>query len=302
MTEPRVSLLVPCRNAERYLPRLFENVTKQTRPFAEVLCYDDNSTDRTAEVARSLGARVIPPAGPSTGPAAPRNRLAAAASCEWIHFHDADDLISERYVEAVVQQAGDADCVFCDADWITEEGRELIIPWRYNQAELQPDPLSYVIRHPIGINNGTFRAEAFRRAGGLDESLRMWEDADLYIRLAGNGARLRHVPGVHTWSLRHTDSFSHNYVENWNWRLKALERYAAAYLTARNAVAAEAERAAGELLVLGDASAARRALALCAALGHPVPSGNALPVRLARAIFPASFLLKIRMRRRQRQR
>ena len=85
-----ISLLIPCKNAAGYLPRLFEGVRAQSRPFAEIICYDDNSTDATCEVAEGLGARVIKAEGPSTGPAKARNRLAMAASAPWIHFHDAD--------------------------------------------------------------------------------------------------------------------------------------------------------------------------------------------------------------------
>ncbi len=46
------SLLIPCHNAAQYLLRLWETVQAQTVPFDEIICYDDGSTDNTAEVGR----------------------------------------------------------------------------------------------------------------------------------------------------------------------------------------------------------------------------------------------------------
>ena len=49
----RLALLVPARNAQELLPRLYASVDAQTVPFDEVLVYDDASTDRTGDVARA---------------------------------------------------------------------------------------------------------------------------------------------------------------------------------------------------------------------------------------------------------
>jgi glycosyltransferase involved in cell wall biosynthesis len=71
---PAITLLVPCYNAAAFLPRLWETVRAQMRPFDELLCYDDASTDNTVAVARALGATVI--CGErNAGPAFARNDL-----------------------------------------------------------------------------------------------------------------------------------------------------------------------------------------------------------------------------------
>jgi glycosyltransferase involved in cell wall biosynthesis len=300
MSPPRVSLLIPCRNAAGYLPRLFEGVRTQTRPFDEIICYDDRSTDDTASVAQSLGARVLPADGPSTGPARARNRLAAAATGDWIHFHDADDLIDPGYLSAMLTAATrEADVVFCDADWIGEEKRELWMEWRYAAAPLGADPVSYLIRQPVGINNGLFRRDRFLSIGGFDETLLMWEDNDVYVRLAAAGAHCVHVPGVFTWSLRHTDSFSHNYRKNWRCRVQALEKYAATLPTsARAAIAEEAEKAAQNLVALADLEGTRPALGLCRRLGHPVPTTRHPALRFLRLVLPSLWLLRLQHHRR----
>jgi glycosyltransferase involved in cell wall biosynthesis len=300
-TTARITLLVPCYNAARYLPRLMESVRAQTRPFDAILCYDDGSRDDTVAVARQLGLDIIT-GQPNAGVAVARNRLVTAAATEWIHFHDADDLILPGYVERLVP-ACDArhDVVSCDADWIDEVTRSLFIAWRFDPAELARAPLRHLLTHAMGLNSSIIRRASWQAIGGCDETLEMWEDADVHIRLARAGARFYHVPEVHTMSLRHGDSLSHDYRKNWACRVAALERYAAA--PGAEAVAAElageAERAAAELAFLGARPAAERALALCRKLGTHPPTTRHPGLRLLKLILPAYPLVRWQARRRR---
>jgi glycosyltransferase involved in cell wall biosynthesis len=53
----RISLVLPCYNEERGLPEVFRDLPRHI--VDEVIAVDNNSTDRTAQVARELGAIVI---------------------------------------------------------------------------------------------------------------------------------------------------------------------------------------------------------------------------------------------------
>lgn len=88
--EPVVSVVVPARNAAATIPALFRALDRQTfgGPW-EVLVVDDCSTDATAAIAESWGARVVPCEAQS-GPAAARNAGLAAARAPLIAFTDAD--------------------------------------------------------------------------------------------------------------------------------------------------------------------------------------------------------------------
>jgi glycosyltransferase involved in cell wall biosynthesis len=55
----RASVIIPCRNGERIVAEAVRSALSQTEPPLEVLVVDDASTDRTAEVARAAGARVL---------------------------------------------------------------------------------------------------------------------------------------------------------------------------------------------------------------------------------------------------
>ena len=297
---PAITLLVPCYNAAQFLPRLHEAVRALKVPFARVLCYDDGSIDETVAVAHSLGLEILT-GNPNRGVAHARNRLAADASTEWIHFHDADDLISPAFVSHLAPWCDAAhDVVSCDADWIEETSRSLVIAWRYDPAALSATPFSHLLTHPMGLNSSLIRRSSWAAIGGCDERLKMWEDADVHIRLARSGARFHHVSEVLTWSLRRCESFSHDYRKSWNYRLAALESYAedASAASVAPILAAEAEHAAAQLLTLGDEIAARRSLALCSRLGGDPPTTRNPFLRALKTFCPAYPLFCWQCRRR----
>lgn len=294
----KTTLLVPCYNAARYLPRLMECVRAMTTPFTAIMAYDDGSSDDTVAVARTLGIDIITP-NKNSGVAAARNRLAAAASTEWIHFHDADDRIHPDFLTHLSPFAdASADVVSCDADWINEDDGALQIAWRYDSAALAADPAAQLLARPLGLNNSLIRKTSWHSIGGCDETLAMWEDADVHFRLALAGARWRHLSEVLTWSLRNPASFSHDYRHNWLNRLQALQKYASFPPAARLSadIAREAEITATQLLKSGDRPAAKNAVALARQLGRPVPSTNNPLLRVARALLPAIVALDLQRR------
>jgi glycosyltransferase involved in cell wall biosynthesis len=291
-----VTLLIPCYNAGRFLPRLMGYVREQTVPFARILCYDDGSTDDTVAVARSLGLEIVTP-NPNRGVAHARNQLAARVTTEWLHFHDADDRIAPEFLARLGPWCDEAtDVACCDADWVYEGFEQLTLRWRYDAAAIARDAAAHLLQHPLGLNNSIIRRTAWERVGGCDEALKMWEDADVHFRLALAGARFRHRAEVLTWSLRRGDSFSHDYRTSWRCRLSALERYAAEPRAARlrAELAGEAERAAAELLQWQDRAGAQVALGLCRRLGHRAPTTNHPLLRVARTVLPPLTVLRLR--------
>ncbi len=289
-----ITLLIPCFNAEKFLPRLFASVTAQTRPFDRILCYDDGSTDATVAIAQELGLDIIT-GQPNRGAAHARNRLAAAAHTEWFHFHDPDDLLDPRFVAELAPQCDPShDVVSCDADWLDENSRALVISWRYDAVELRATPLSYLIGHPMSLNNTIIRRTLWDKAGGCDETLAIWEDADLHVRLAREDARFCHVPQVLSIALRRGESLSHDYRRNWLCRLAALEGYIAnpAFAGCEDVIAAEVEKAAAALATLRLDDAARRAVALCRRLGRRPPTTRHPLFRFLKPLVPAHTLLR----------
>ncbi|BAU13884.1 family 2 glycosyl transferase [Leptolyngbya sp. NIES-3755] len=281
------SLLIPCHNAAQYLPRLWETIRSQTVPFDEILCYDDGSTDNTAEIAEQFGATVIR-SEVCRGAAFARNRLAEAATCSWIHFHDADDTLHPEFLaqtQARIQP--EIDVIVSNVDWIDETTQEILIPRRYSQQALEENALAATLTNPIGVIGCLYRKAVFLSIAGFDPSFQCWEDADLHIRFAAAGAKFSVVETVLAYSLRHDRGLSRDQLACTKCRLQLLQNYAEQFGSLHRLIAEEAERVAVYLLIQKhDRQTAQQAVQLCLSLGqHPPTTQNPI-LKLLKAFLP----------------
>lgn len=101
----KVSIIIPARNEERNLPILLQSLRQSSLQPEEVLVVDDGSHDRTADVARSFGARVLSsqelPAG-WTGKTWACHQGASQASGDVLIFLDADTCFVANGYEKLV--------------------------------------------------------------------------------------------------------------------------------------------------------------------------------------------------------
>ena len=91
MTGPRVSVLMPAFNAERYLPEAIESALAQTQAPFELIVVDDGSGDGTADAARAFGDSVRYESQENQGIGSARNRCVDLARGDYLAFLDADD-------------------------------------------------------------------------------------------------------------------------------------------------------------------------------------------------------------------
>jgi glycosyltransferase involved in cell wall biosynthesis len=81
-----LSIVIPTKNEEKYLPKLLASIKKQSYTDYEIIVADNQSHDRTREIAEESGARVVQGGLPAEG----RNRGAEVATGDIILFLDAD--------------------------------------------------------------------------------------------------------------------------------------------------------------------------------------------------------------------
>lgn len=292
----RSALLVPCYNAERFLPRLREQIDRLRPAFDEVLLVDDGSDDRTADVAESLGFR-IRRLSRNVGPGGARNALARLATAEWIHFHDVDDEIAPDYLARVQPAGTGVEAVLHAVEFVREDTRRLEIRWQIDPAALAAAPAATLLASPMPTMSSFVRRDRFLALGGFDEQRRCFEDGDFHFRLAASGARIAAIPDVLEWSLRHDRGAGADQHYCFVCRLEFLEGYAAQQPAPLHAaIAAEAERAAVALLSTGDNANARRAIALARRLGRSVPQSRHPLFRLLQLILPATAALRLQDR------
>jgi glycosyltransferase involved in cell wall biosynthesis len=92
--EPRLGVVIPAWNAERWLAEALDSVLAQRPAPADVVVIDDGSGDATARIARGYPAPVRVVSQDHAGIGAARNRGVDAVAGDWIAFLDADDLMT----------------------------------------------------------------------------------------------------------------------------------------------------------------------------------------------------------------
>lgn len=289
------SLLVPCYNAAPYINKFIKHISGLTKPFDEVIFYDDASTDDTAAIISAQGFTVIR-GEINKGPGFARNRLAAIATCDYIHFHDIDDEFNVKFLELVDEKLSEnkAGIIAGQADWIDAATRNTLIKWQYNQADINRCAIAYFISNPLGIINTVYKKDNFLKVGGFNECIKCWEDADLHIRLAASGAVFSVIDEILAYSLRHNNGISRDQKWCWECRLKFLENYKAS-LEAKYQpiIGAEFEKAANNLFHYGKFSKALVAFRYSRKSGYNSPSVNNAILKKIKMVSPlTAFLLK----------
>jgi len=176
-----ISVIIPAFNEERLLGESLRRVNAALAAFArrqwrtELIVCDNNSTDRTAEIARAAGATVVFEPVNQIGRA--RNRGAEAATGDWLIFIDADSHPSAELFDDVAAQIATDRCLAGGCTIRLEDGY----------------PVGNLI---TGLWNATSRATrwvagsfifcetaAFRKLGGFNINLFASEEIELSKRL-----------------------------------------------------------------------------------------------------------------------
>ncbi len=187
---PRVSVVVPCYNAERYLAAALDSALAQEGVTVEVLVADDGSGDGTAGVLARYADRVQVLRQDHRGPSAARNACLRAARGEYVALLDADDRFRPGKLARqarVLDARPDVGLVY--TGWQVIDGDGAPLPhqgWSREEGDVRRRLLLGNLTHPVAV---MLRRSPALEAGGFDESLQVNEDWDLFLRLALRGMR-----------------------------------------------------------------------------------------------------------------
>lgn len=124
--EALISVIVPVYNVEKYLARCLQSIINGTYQSLEIICVNDGSTDRTADILarfQSEDARVVAVSKENGGVSSARNVGLSIAKGDFVAFVDSDDYIHPQYFELLMdaQKVTSADIVACDYRTVSDQ-------------------------------------------------------------------------------------------------------------------------------------------------------------------------------------
>jgi glycosyltransferase involved in cell wall biosynthesis len=216
-----VSIVTPSLNQARFLREAIESVRAQTYAPIEHIVVDGGSTDGTLDVLREdEGLRWV--SEPDHGQSHALNKGFAMAQGEVLGWLNADDAYEPHAVAEAVAALGDVGLVYADVTRVNDDG--------VNPRRIRSRP-SWDLWTELNDGNGVyspsvfFAREAFHAVGGLDESLHLAMDYDLWLKI-GKRFGARHVDAV--WSVQriHGEAKTmRHYDDLWPERLAVSRRH-----------------------------------------------------------------------------
>jgi len=186
----KVSIIVPAFNEERLLAQSLAQINRARAAFpgatcdSELIVCDNNSTDRTAEIARAAGANVVFEPVNQIGRA--RNRGATAATGDWLLFIDADSQPSAELFTEVAEHI--------HTGRYLAGGCVIRLDGNHRAARFLTRAWNWLSRYRRLLAGSFIFVEtaAFRSLGGFNQELFAGEELDLSKRLqslAGKSGR-----------------------------------------------------------------------------------------------------------------
>ena len=105
---PKLSIIIPVYNVEKYLPKCLGSILKQPFKDLEVICVNDGSTDDSLEVLQKIKKnddRVVIIDKKNEGSGIARNIGLSTAQGEYVYFIDSDDWLEDDVLAKIIVKA-----------------------------------------------------------------------------------------------------------------------------------------------------------------------------------------------------
>lgn len=211
ISNPKISIVIPCYNAEKYLRETLDCLQKQTIEDWECVIVNDGSTDGSLEILKEYSAkdsRYKYIDKENGGPAIARNIAIAASSGRYILPLDADDIIAPSYAEKAIEYLdvhSKCKLVYCKAEFFGD------INEPFNLRDYNYYDLPY--------NNSIFCSCIYRRVDfdktiGYNPNMAFRnEDWDFLLSLLGENDEVYCLPEILFYYRQHGITRNHNVNE-----------------------------------------------------------------------------------------
>ena len=187
--QPLVSVIMNCYNGEKFLREAIDSVLSQTYKNWELVFWDNCSTDKSAEIAKSYDGKLEYFCGNETvNLYAARVQAIEHAKGDYLSFLDVDDWWHATKLEKQVKSALSCNAALAYSDYILEDQLEEKKSIIYgNRIKKQEDVVcSMASDYTVGLLTLFIKKDAYFQVGGFDQDFHIIGDFDLVLRLAAN--------------------------------------------------------------------------------------------------------------------
>ena len=198
MPSPKISVVIPAYNYDRFIARAIDSVLEQTYSNYEIIVINDGSSDRTEEILQFYGSKICYLSQANQGLAASRNRGLELAQGELVVFLDADDWLLPQMLEnAVAVFTAQPELGIVVSGWQNVNATGEVI------AEVQPwlalpelNLENWVVWRPLLPSATVFRKAWLTRVGGFDGTIFPAEDIDCVLKMVAEGCQSAWCPQI----------------------------------------------------------------------------------------------------------
>lgn len=190
---PKVSIIMPVYNGEKYLSRALFCAFNQTYKNIEIIAVNDGSRDKTDEILRSYGEKITYIKKENGGVSCALNAGIKAMTGEYFAWLSHDDLIDSDHIEKLVEylrhHTGEKVIPYSAFKFVDENGNLLTEGTINAKINIFDYKISVTDKYaPLlfgEINGGSvlIPKEAFEKYGMFDESMRITQERDMWSRL-----------------------------------------------------------------------------------------------------------------------
>ena len=298
----KISVVIPCYNADLWIIGTLESVIAQTILPHEVFVIDDGSSDRTLTSVQTFAATspvpVIVLQSDRLGPAGARNVGIQAATGDWIAFLDADDWWKPEHLEricAAVQTSGDV-VYLASAEHFSINVNRVV-----SRSDSPFDTLQTNIDHStyfalyqkhglLELSSSAISRQRLTEVGGFKPEFRGAEDFEMIMRAVYDRTLAYDPTPSSYYRCNNPESHSHKFALDEGGltaHFRALQSLQESYDISSDILAGIAKTVASKSINLEESSARQKVLQLV----WPYLSKSQKFVFTAASYFPALYLL-----------
>lgn len=213
---PLVSVIINCYNGEQFLRETIDSVITQTYTNWEIIFWDNQSTDSTADIVKGYNdqrikyfyAKVQTPLGEA------RNLALEKAKGSYICFVDADDWWNTDFLSVGVSNLHEHRCGLYYCNYYRVRGSELK-PYNKRVEEEIQTYKSLLDSYMVGMSACIFQSDIIHKNKiRFNNSYKLIEDLDFFVHISLY-TRVFYDPKVLSYYRIHDNSSSFKYRDRW---------------------------------------------------------------------------------------